>query len=257
MNLSYKSGKDIIPLLLSSLEYQGFAVVTDAISPQRLSEAMECLGEVDAALKQDSGEEFLSSERPSPFYYHRHFLHYLEHPLTTHVVEAVIGDWATLRFQNLECHRGLENPEHQSQWHMNLKLASEDIKAVDILYFLTEMTEETGLLDLVPGTHRAQTRPPIEYLTKAKITFECPAGSALIMNPKLWHREREPNEKTNQVHIQQLFVPPYLKAYWDYPRMVEGSTTEHYSPRIRRYLGFDSRVPSSIKDRSQNNNTQA
>jgi hypothetical protein len=254
-DLSYKES-DFLSLALESLGHQGYAIITDVLDEAALVEAHEAIPGVDAALTEKEGSDFFKQrreklsriERPSPFLYHQHFYSYLEHPLTQQAVEAVVGPWATLRSSNLEFDYGSSGALYQSTWHMNLKLFSQDVASLDVIFILNELNERTSLLEMVPGTHKAGERPSDSYLSRASRLLTCPAGSVLLMDPKLWHREKTPSKDTNQVLFHSLFVPHYLKPYWDYPRFIGEEPPKHCSEKVARYLGYASRVPASLEE---------
>jgi ectoine hydroxylase-related dioxygenase (phytanoyl-CoA dioxygenase family) len=243
-----------LELSLDAVRDVGYAIVTGAIPESISSVFFTAATRLDAAVAREMGQSYALSnlekrgriERQAPFAYDPHFLEYLELPATTHLVERWLGAHATLRSQTLEIQLGQCPTLLQSQWHMNFKEPA--VKALDLLYFPEPMKEAECCLQLVPGSHRRTSRPSDEYLAWACRGIACPAGSLVVMDARLWHRERPSDPQTRQCLVHNLFVPHWVKPFFDYPRLVGKERMETLSERVQTYLGWFSRPPRSLAE---------
>lgn len=245
-----------LSLAQQALEDLGVVSISNAVPDGLRQELPQAMGRLEKAIAHDLGPSYRQDnlrhnrrvEFQCPLRYEPYFYNFLELEATRQSVEALLGPWATLRSQTFEDRHGEQPDLVQVDWHMNFRVQGDGVKALDVIYVLDELNQATSCLELVLGSHRRKGRPNTEYMEWARRPFYCPAGSLVLMDARLWHREWAGTPTTRHLLIHQLFVPHWVKPFFDFPRLLGEEAVAARDPRTRRLLGFESRPPVSLQE---------
>jgi len=118
-------------------------------------------------------------------------------PPALSVARAMMGPLVRLR--GLSARVSFAGAEPQdTPWHQHLRVIPNPLPpwfsrphAIDCLIYLDELSEDTGTLSVVPGSHQWLDRepPPLRYEpVPGERTLTLPAGGMVIIHSNLWHR---------------------------------------------------------------------
>jgi ectoine hydroxylase-related dioxygenase (phytanoyl-CoA dioxygenase family) len=113
---------------------------------------------------------------------------------------------------------------------------------------LDDFTEENGATFYLAGSHRSMEKPS-ERDFYAKALRACrKAGDAAFMHPRVWHAGG-PNYTDKQRRVCTILAcRSWMRQRFDYPRMVNDEVLSQLGERGRAFLGFNVRVPASLRD---------
>ena len=124
------------------------------------------------------------------------FLELLKYPPILSVAQAMMGPLVCLR--GLSARVTFPGAEQQeTPLHQHLRVVSRPIPpwfsvphSLDALIYLDNLSEATGLVSLVPGSHAWLDRqPPDTYEpVDGEIELHLKAGSVVLMHSNVWHR---------------------------------------------------------------------
>jgi len=115
---------------------------------------------------------------------------------------------------------------------------------------LDDFSEANGTTWFLPRSHRRSDKPSDEEFFANAVRIERPAGSAAFFDPRIWHAGGQ-NVTGDVRHGCTLYAcRSFMRQRLDYPRLVDkvGIDAEYLSPTVRRVLGFDVRVPTSLDE---------
>ena len=112
--------------------------------------------------------------------------------------------------------------------------------------FLTDMTEESGCLAFVPGSHKRLRQPTAqervlagEGANREAVPVVAPAGSAVIWPSHTWHGSWVSPTAALRVTLALLFGRPHLQPFDLYRESVPDEVLERNSPRFATLMGMD------------------
>lgn len=115
---------------------------------------------------------------------------------------------------------------------------------------LDDFTAENGATWALAGSHRTK-EPPTEahFYANAKRIL-APAGSAVYLNPRLWHAGGDNTTDAWRHAITISMCRPYMKQRLDIPKMMAKSGVDltGVSERALQKMGFHAQVPESLEE---------
>lgn len=133
--------------------------------------------------------------------------------------------------------------------HRDIRGYSNNIPIMlNMLVMLDDFTFENGATLLLPKSHLNEIPPTDEYFHENAIAATGRAGDIIIWNSNLFHASGS-NTTTNVRRAMPItFSLPYYKQLLDYPRAIGYDKYDIMNETMRRILGYDARVPSSVSD---------
>ncbi len=111
---------------------------------------------------------------------------------------------------------------------------------------LTDLTEESGCLAFVPGSHKRLRQPTEaervlsgEGANPEAVPLVAPAGSAIIWPSHTWHGSWVSETPGLRVTLALLYARPHLQVYELYREMVSDEILERNSSRFATLVGMD------------------
>lgn len=237
--------------VVSAVSSTGIAILEDALPGSFMQRAREAVQTADRAERAFLAERSLGSDDAirMPMKHDDHFFRFLEQPYLHEIVDALLSPHAILRYQQAgfataDDSRVMAHHQH----HMNFKVVMNGYRAgINLTFALDDMLGESSLRFIL-GSHQRPTPPRPEDLSIAEIALECPAGSVLVYDSTIWHRD-VPNLNPVPRHlVDHLFVRHFIKPYFDYPRALGPEVLASLPERSRRFLGWESRIPSTLEE---------
>ncbi|HEY9868137.1 MAG TPA: phytanoyl-CoA dioxygenase family protein [Candidatus Obscuribacterales bacterium] len=243
---------------IRSLQTAGYAVVLDVFDGERQEQTGQALRRAARALREDVGEELLRSALELSIIrfllkYEPFFFTLLELPQMLCVVDGYLSPDAILRYQvGVILPAASQNlPEHRVMHHLHVNfrhIPNVPRLALDCVLLVTGLSTEAGGVEVFPGSHRRST-PPLSAEDLGKpVMITAPAGSMLVMDGALWHRELPNDSTSDKLYVTHQFAPPIVKPQIDLCASLGESTVRSLPDRTRRLLGWEARVPASPQD---------
>ena len=118
--------------------------------------------------------------------------------------------------------------------------------SVTVNICLTDVTEESGSLAFVPGSHKRTRQPtPQERVLTGNdanpeaVPLVAPAGSAVIWSSHTWHGSWESPTPGLRLTLAVLYIRPHLQPYELYRESVPDEVLERNSPRFATLMGMN------------------
>jgi len=242
-----------------ALRYEGCCVVEGVLGPEVLSATRERMYAVQAAIREDIGEDRLQRAgelgvlRVMPAY-DEFFLRFLELEPVLAIVDAMVSDTAILHLQNgfiLPPTPPADNGEavFQQRFHRDFPRHLEGyLASINTLIAVDEFTAENGGTIVAPGTHQRAEQPADVFLQAAAQPVECPAGAAIIFDSTLWHAAGRNASDRDRLGINLQFTRSFFKQQIDYVRALGDEVVERQAPRTQQLLGWYTRVVTSLDE---------
>lgn len=116
----------------------------------------------------------------------------------------------------------------------------------NVLYMITEFTDENGATRVVPGSHR-QPPPRVEYHRDGRIEgqedietipVEGAPGTAFVFDGRLWHGAGASRVPGPRLAISGYYMIPFLRQSENYPACIHDDVYRQLTPDQRAMLGF-------------------
>ena len=111
---------------------------------------------------------------------------------------------------------------------------------------LTDVTEESGCLAFVPGSHKRLRKPTEQesilagdHANPEAVPMVAPAGSAIIWPSQTWHGSWVSKTPGLRVTLAELFSRPHLQTYEYLRETVPAEALERNDPRFATLVGMD------------------
>ena len=119
---------------------------------------------------------------------------------------------------------------------------------VGITLALDDFTDENGATYLLPGSHLSDEIPSRERFDRDAVRAYPRAGDAIVFNARTWHRGGDNATAAVRHAVTMNVCRSYMRQQFDFPRMMGYDAGDRFTPRVRRFLGYDVRVPASLEE---------
>ena len=124
---------------------------------------------------------------------------------------------------------------------------------LNTLIMLDDSTEDNGATWLMEGSQQYEKKPEKgEFFTKA-VRATGRKGDLLVFNCNLWHCAGENTTQYPRKIITPFFSRPFIKQQLDIPRFYGEDFGQCVSPRIKQFMGYNARIPTSLGEFYQKN----
>jgi ectoine hydroxylase-related dioxygenase (phytanoyl-CoA dioxygenase family) len=229
---------------------RGFCVIPDVLERSQVSRLVEVLdrlvaddlGQPDPRRRQDDWMSFngvLRDDAIADVVAHRVILLH---------VEAILGPTCIM----YACVSS-SMPPNGTNYSMRVHVDSQRVVPgyptnIGVLTALTDFTEENGATRFVPGSFERLDRPTQDEFDEHAVTVLPRAGSAVIFNARTWHAGGVNHTNAPRHALTVNYCHSYMRQHFDFPRMVAPERVPALTPALRRLLGFDVRMPTSLDE---------
>ncbi|MEM7286890.1 MAG: phytanoyl-CoA dioxygenase family protein [Actinomycetota bacterium] len=114
---------------------------------------------------------------------------------------------------------------------------------------LDPFTEENGATFYLPGSHRTHPHRPDENEFREHAVRVCrDAGDAVVFHPRVWHAGGRNTTTDTRFAVTLYGTRSYMRQRFDYPRLMDADMVDAVPDRVRRILGMNVRVPTSLEE---------
>lgn len=243
---------------LHGLRRDGYAIVEDVISHDRLARTREAMYAVRERIVAEVGHERL--DRAGELGVLRIMLRFdeslaalLELEPVLAIVDRVLSPTAILHLQNGLILPPATEPHARARFqtsfhrdfprHLNGYVAS-----VNTFLAIDEFTSDNGATLLVPGSHQRAEPPDPDVMEATAAPALCPAGSMIVFDSTLWHAAGINVSGADRLAVNQQFTRSWIKPQIDYVRALGDAAVLRQAPRTQQLLGWHTRVVTSLDE---------
>jgi len=154
------------------------------------------------------------------------------------VVGKLLGENYKLGLQNAVINMpGDFNPA--SVWHRDIPythFVSTRPLAVSSIVVVDEFNEDTGGTVFLPGSHKHEEFPSIQFVKKHAIIPSADAGSVIISNSMIYHRAGFNKSGRPRRAIVQLFTHPLIEQTINFSKLLNGRFKDE--PLLNKLIGY-------------------
>lgn len=119
---------------------------------------------------------------------------------------------------------------------------------VGLMWALDGFTRENGGTLLLPGSHHSPRTPDVAYFENNCIQIECPKGSLVVFNARVFHRAGHNATSEWRHALTMNACRSFMKPRMDWVRLIPKPLSDAFGPQARRLVGFDTRLPTSMAE---------
>ena len=117
-----------------------------------------------------------------------------------------------------------------------------------VMWALDPFTMDNGAPEFLPGSHHSAEAPTEEHFAEYHETLCCPQGTLVIFDARVYHRAGINTTDRWRHALTMNACRSFMKQRIDWPRFLPPSRVAELTPRLRRVLGYDTRVPTNLDE---------
>jgi len=229
---------------------RGYAIVSDVVDTTEVAHLREVL---DRLISEDLADPDLRRRNDDWMSFNGvlrddAIADIVTHPKILPDVEAILGSTCIM----YACVSS-SMPPHGTNYSRRVHVDSQRVipsypTNIGVLTALTDFTEENGATRLLPGSFERLDPPSDAEFDRDAETVFPRAGDALIFNARTWHAGGINHTDQPRHALTVNYCRSYMRQHFDFPRMVPPDRIPTLSPVLRRLLGFDVRMPTSLDE---------
>jgi len=124
---------------------------------------------------------------------------------------------------------------------------------LNMLIMLDDSTDRNGATWLLDRTRNTSEKPNEEDFFKEAVRAIGKKGDLLIFDCNLWHCAGQNHTDHPRRIITPFFSRPFIKQQLDLPRFYGEGFGNSLTPRLKQWMGYNARVPTSLGEFYQTN----
>jgi ectoine hydroxylase-related dioxygenase (phytanoyl-CoA dioxygenase family) len=229
---------------------KGFTVVRDAVDPAVAASWRKAL----AVLVQRQRTRLTDRTAVDDYMVHNPmlddpcFFDALEHPAVVDALDTFLSNTSIIyAFTTSSMPAGGSN--YSRRVHVDCpRVIPGYITNLGVIIALDDFTEDNGATYFLPGSFERTDAPTDdEFFAGAERVFPR-RGDLVVFNARTFHYGGLNTTSEDRHALTINACRSYMRQRFDYPRMVSPEMAGSMSPTLRRLLGFDVRVPTSLDD---------
>lgn len=248
--------KDQFSKNIEEITRNGFTIFPNAIEDNDLAIIREKIKNIyETQVDEIGGEENLDIIHDQGFAmsllsYDNYFVDFAVGNKCLKFVDYFLGD-----YYQLFCQNGVINQANRSNdqiinmWHRDLNylhFTTSKPFGINIFFCIDDFTSENGATYMLPGSHRFEKFPGIEFAEKHKVQMEAKAGSALIFDAMIFHRAGINTSNKSRITMTNIYTYPFMKQQID----LSDSISDYIgnNEMKRKILGFENKTLPNVKE---------
>jgi len=238
--------------ILEALERDGYAIAPDALAPSTVARLREDLERaITTEVAYHKGTDYVDYGMVLVCCTHaRSFVDVLAEDRVMGVLDRVLGKGCIVyAYTSSSNPPGGANYSHRIHVDAPRLVPGYETNA-GVMMLLDDFTEANGATYVLPGSQHTREAPSAEHFFAHAKRVIAPAGSAVYLNPRIWHSGGK-NETDRWRHAITLnMCRPYMKQRLDIPKMMAASGVDltGVSEKALQKMGFYAQVPESLDE---------
>lgn len=234
----------------ATVRTRGFVVVPDAVDSGLASEWREAL----AALTATQRAALTDRTKVDDYMVHNpmmrdpRFYDVLEQPSIVSALDALLGA-TSIVYAYTTSSMPAAGSNYSRRVHVDCpRVIPGYITNLGVILALDDFTPENGATFFLPGSFE-RLDPPSEdeFYANAEQVFPR-RGDLVVFNARTWHSGGLNTTEQERHAVTINACRAYMRQRFDYPRLLGDEVGTKLSPTLRRLLGFDVRVPTSLEE---------
>lgn len=244
--------KKDLNLLVSSIDKKGFCVVDSYLSADVVREFNSILDhEVSRSEQEHPYRNFDKCHIHDLFVRYPRFLEIVDDTFLDNLLANFIGEhWVLYAATSSSVPPGKKN--FASRVHVDSpRFVPGYAFNMGVIWTLSDYTIENGCLEVMPYSHLEANEPALEVFERKKIKVICEKGSLIIFNARVFHRTTPNNSKHWRHALTMNACRSFMKQRMDWVQFFGTDYVAGLNNRLKRVIGYDTRVPSNMDEYSQ------
>lgn len=224
----------------------GYGLVKNVLTPEQcaiMKKAVQeqAAGEREAGIAQmDGGPQGPNQRLWTLVNKGEDFLDLLNHPIIDEMIPWFLGEHAIITTYTANIARPGNQPMQLHTDQVAVQPPIRDLAfGMNIMFYLTDVTEENGGTRVYPGSHLGQIAPPDIFTVEGTAAAAAPAGSALVFESRLWHATGPNREAAGERPVILLFfMRSFIRQQENNFLSLRKEVWPKLSDRVKRMLGF-------------------
>lgn len=228
----------------------GYTTISNAISKNLAANLRSRLADLVQTQRKNQTEQTASDDYMvhNPMFLDSAFMNLLEHPSIVEVFDTFLSSTSII-YACTTSSMPAGSSNYSNRIHVDSpRIIPGYISKIGIILALDDFTVDNGATYLLPGSQNMETAPSSEYFFENAERLIINAGDFAVLDPRVWHCGGI-NSSTEDRHAFTISgCRSFMRQRFDYPRYMEEALTKTLSPTLRRMLGFNVQVPTSLEE---------
>ena len=228
----------------------GYAIVPNAISKDLALNLRSRLAVLVEEQRKTQTEQTASDDYMvhNPMFLDSAFMYLLEHPSLVEVFDTFLSDTSII-YACTTSSMPAGSSNYSGRVHVDSpRIIPSYFSKIGVILALDDFTTENGATFILPRSQNAEVAPGTDYFFKNAERLIMSAGDFAILNPRVWHCGGN-NQSIRDRHAFTISgCRSFMRQRFDYPRFMDEKAVSELSPTLRRLLGFNVRVPTSLEE---------
>ncbi len=237
-----------LPEVLSEVAEQGFCIIPDLLDAGKLAQVRDAFAVATEKMTQRGLVVFDPRLDPNPHNIRVNnlpdmdpvFIELLRHPLALGIAHALLGDEPLV--SNFSANVALPGAASMNV-HADQALVApapwNQVWLFNVIWCLDPVRAENGGTLYLPGSHRFRERTDVPANAYSLMRpFEAPAGSAIIMDGRLWHTSgNNVTADEQRALLFALYSRNFLRQQMNWEALLSAETKQSMDPTARALFG--------------------
>jgi ectoine hydroxylase-related dioxygenase (phytanoyl-CoA dioxygenase family) len=228
----------------------GFSIVRNVLPPDHAVDLRQRLDRLTTKQRETANELSKVDDYMvhNPMVLDAAFLHLLEHPAIIEVLDEFLSTTSILyAYTTSSMPAGGTN--YSNRIHVDSpRVIPGYLAQIGIIIALDDFTEDNGATYALPRSFELTTPPTEEEFYGGAVRLLPRRGDLVVLDPRVSHVGGV-NSTANDRHAVTLSAcRSFMRQRFDYPRLIPSEMANMLSPTLRRLLGFNVRVPTSLAE---------
>jgi ectoine hydroxylase-related dioxygenase (phytanoyl-CoA dioxygenase family) len=237
--------KNVVSVTEEIIAGQGYVLIPEVLTPAQAETARSLVLQI-AKQEKPQGKVLIHEQRERVYglvYKGKIFEMMVQHPKITTVVEAILGQDATLG--GFSAH--ILNPGATSMgvhvdypyWTMRPPFPAHPVMEIQVIWMLEDFTNQNGAPVFAPNTQNLCSPPDLVKFSETAQKVTGKAGSVVISHGLCWHDTSINSSEKPRVSILGNYVPKFVRPLEDPLRDVQQQVLDRASPKLKQLLGYE------------------
>ena len=249
----FAEDKSIFGLQSEELAIQGFTVIPAILGTIDLLRVRDLIDSTYEIQRKEIDETELARIGEAdivrcPLSYDDAFLEIAANTQILALVRQILGTNVVLMTQNAIINRP-HDQNFQAAWHRDLNyqhFTSSRPLAISALYCIDDFSVETGGTHILPGSHKIESFPTVQYAERHALSLTADAGSVLVFDSMIFHRTGDNRSDGTRRAVNHVYTLPIIQQQISLPDALGERT--FLDPDLRTLFGYTFQPPKSSDD---------